>query len=751
VNTNSEISYVWHYVSSFARGFFTAGGIVMCSAYFVSTVGAKHYSALAFNSTFFAALLYILFLSLNRRGVVVVYTGVVFMALGASLLFFRDPTHVLLLKVSASLFLVVDLIGINVVSTGLQLRVNPLIFGQIYQKIVSFELVGRVASAALVSWLGSHYELSQICPFLWLLIAGHLFCFLKTDFFQSNTITLPATPILSSQPTEIGVQAEKSELSPLERLFQNLKESIGFIFSNPVVKGALIALIWSRVAKFLVDYVYFQVITEQATSANKIGLIESMISTGGIFLTLIFQLTLGKRILSRLSLSGLLGFLPFGVLLLASMIFIVKPYALTILLVVFFQCSFRVIHFPAIRQCLLPVPKRLSAPLFSLVILLSLITSVLTSGVANQLKNIFGISEFLIILIIISGLLFLILSNLDSYYVWNFWNFYRESTTEKWSDFKWSDQPTLFDTSSVLAQQEPKDEHKPSFGSRNKVLQAYRQAHDSEGLKLAVLEHQGAFDSDRVADVVYAIDAALAIGMPQMLNRLKAMTEHPLEIVRHRAQRILTVSENMKTLEAYKFSLNTQRKIRSFLLNHTQNEGQKLKQFFKLDKSITSEWIEAFSLCRDSFSESYVLDCMITDNYQKNFVLFLDGLYGCSYQETLARRNLIKCLRASSHRALLHDYLLAKFKQLESTNFNIWTAREIKNSIVNKDFQNFLHTLFVDAWINVKDEKLAPVLDTIGELEKLSDQDLEILISVHLENLKSSRYFELWRRMLLKS
>lgn len=705
---------------------------------FVQEFGSKRYSTLVFHSLLISTALYFLFMSLGQRKTTILYATLIGGIWLAATGLWVSPQSAALIQPIAALFLVVDIIGINVVTASLQSRTSPIVFRKVYQKIMSFELVGRIAAAACLAYFGAKGQLRDSVPWILGALLVHLGILARCE---QN-----ASPI----------ETATTEAPSFRSAMQQLRSCFAFLFSNPLVKVALVTLIWARIAKFLVDFVYYQMLAAKMVTADKIGAFESLLATAGILITLLFQFSLGRTLHSRFSISVLFGVLPAGILSLGAVLLFFPSFWPAVALLIFFQVVFRVIHFPTIRQCLLPVPRKLSHSLFSAVILISLASSILISGLVSSLKSHWGIPEFTLALLAASATLFFFLTDLDSFYVWNFWSYYRETREGDAEPFHWADQPTsggLLHRGPLnyLPENEDVSAQPSSLDATGNLLQEYRLAGDSRSLKLLVRKHRALLSSKNPSEVIAGLSAAAAIRLPALRQTVESFVDHPTEAIRAHARILVETERTIASLPLQGHRLSGQRKIQRVLLEAVGNDRASragLERILGLKTSRAEAWLASLDSIRNNSLATQFLIQAADRSHDLSLQLWLDALLSRPFSETAHIRQALLCLRRSEDRKRVQARITEMVKVLEGRQFQLRAPDRGREAHEPSSLDLFLHTLFLEERSLPGGRESRRVLETIGELGLLQDPDLSILTALHLEFLKKSRYHNTWKRIL---
>src|SRR5579883_473983 len=222
-----------HFFSALCRSAFTNTSLIFVSSVFVKSVGGKNYSQLFFFASLASILYYIHFALRGDKEAYVVYKIVIALALIASIFCFLEPRWALLEPYNqASLYffavcvIVLDLIGTTLGPVILQLSVNPAIFKEVYQKIVTAELVARIAAAAFIWVLSINHWLVFWYPVGWLTLIIHFFLFNVT--------------VVRLRYAEREAKTRPSEPQSSKDVVKNVGKAVKFIFSNSMVRMAMV-------------------------------------------------------------------------------------------------------------------------------------------------------------------------------------------------------------------------------------------------------------------------------------------------------------------------------------------------------------------------------------------------------------------------------------------------------------------------------------------------------------------------------
>ena len=417
-----------HFLSALCRTTFTSLSLIFVNSVFVKVVGGKNYSPLFFFASLASVVYYFFFALVGDKKAFGVYKIVIALTLTASILCFSEqrlpalePYNKAILYFFAISVVLVDLLGTTLGPVILQMSVNPAIFREVYQKIVTADLVARISAAGLIWFLSINHWLEFWYPFGWVALSVHFF------LFNTTVVRLR----LVEQKSTI-----KKDDSPV---LKKIEKGIKFIYSNDMVRVAMLIMIWSQVTKFVVEYVFYQAADTGLSSARQIAIFVSGTTMVAIILSLVLQPIVGKRVTSRLQLSTLFSFQPLNILILAGIALVMPPFWPVVSLLVTYNVINRCVHLPVSRQCLVPVPRSQRATIVSLICICMSTATMLISGIMTGMRESLHFQDFLVVLLILGSGIFFLITGLDSYYIRNLWSFFREARSGRWQDEQMED------------------------------------------------------------------------------------------------------------------------------------------------------------------------------------------------------------------------------------------------------------------------------------------------------------------------
>lgn len=729
-----------HFFSALCRSVFTNASLIFANSVFVKTVGGKSYSQLFFFASLASVIYYTYFAIRGEKEAFGVYKAVICLTLLASLLCFLEqfwivlePYNNALLYFFAVSVMVVDLIGTTLGPVILQLSVNPAIFREVYQKIVTAELLARISAASIVWLLSSNHWLTFCYPLGWVLLAIHMVLFNVTVFRLRR------------------VERKTKGRQDDQKIRRKIRKSLKFIFGNPMVRVALFIMIWTHVTKFVVECLFYQVADTRFSSARQIASFVSITTMTMIILSLIVQHLVGKRLTERLQLSTLFSFQPVNILVLGSIALIVPPFWPLVLLMVTYNIINRSIQLPVSRQCLVPVPRNQRSTIVSLICILMSTATMVASGGMAILKESLHLQDFLVILLVLGASIFLLITGLDSYYIRNLWSFFREARSGHWQD-----QPVQENFSSLELESAGTIEAPPTFKptvdlKSHKILETYAISFDQTELAITTSKHRLLLRSGQSHLVLLGLRICFITGFPWFSQSLTRSLSHENAQVREFARLALQVNSELGGLEGY--SSVFRRRIKGLALEFLEELSSshyvsKLHSLIKLaDREAAELMVAALSDRRFTDLRDLLFDCIASDGSRVSVKPVVDHMYQSDYEDGHHYRELLQKMAFSRNSQEILTTVEANLAMLKKEQLALWSEppHQERNTA---QLQRFMHTLFTEEYRLCPRELDHAITDTIGDFQSLSAEDSAILVDMHLEFLKRSELFKTWQTLL---
>lgn len=769
-------NYRPHFLSALSRSLFTNSSQIFINSAFVSSLGGKSYSDLFFFASMFSIFYYIFFALKGEKQAYNLYRIVLLLTLLGLGLFFVQPHVKPVLYYFGVAVVVVDLIGTNLGPIVLQASVNPTIFREIFQKIVSYELYARITAAALI-WIFSQFHLS-----IWYYLIGCASLTAHLTLFSSAVQRVGSSSNTSARNASAGSATESTRGSTTDSAagsatesaagsvteskagsatlsaekhsyIDSIKKSLRFIMSNPLARVALTVMVWTHVTKFLVEYLFYQVTASEYIQANKIASFVSIITMSMIMLSLLVQKAVGKKLTEHWQLSSLFSCQPINILLLGGLALLVKPFWPLVILMLSYQCINRSIQLPVSRQCLVPVPRSQRAAIASLFSLIMAIAAVVTSGIMSALKGYLHLQDFLLMLLFLSGILFFLITRLDAYYIRNLWSFYREARSGTWTDQPFNEglvaeelslqklEKTTSSTSNTL------DEQSIS------ILDTYAKSFDKDSLQKVTQEHKQTLRKPGSAAALSAMRLAFTTDFPWFRNLFFKALTHKDPTIRTFADRVQII--NTGFVEMSEFSAVFRKRIKILALELLESESQDSQDTFQRLKAIpksnnhkaADSLVGVLSDARFTSIRPAVFACVLPEAHEFSLRPIVDEMYARTYSAARQHRELLAQLDFGKLNSELVLAIDSNLSAIERAGFSLMpdSANSQNNQV---ELQHFMHTLFLEEYRLAKHGLDKSFTDSISEFESLSSDEAALLIDMHLEYLKSSPLFGKWKQVM---
>ncbi|MBK9143089.1 MAG: hypothetical protein IPM23_11370 [Candidatus Melainabacteria bacterium] len=729
-----------HFFSALCRSIFTNASLIFANSVFVKSAGAENYSRLFFFASLATLVYYIFFALRGDKQAFSVYKTVIWITLTVSVLCCLEPFwpplepfNIPLLYLFAVSVIVLDLIGTTVGPVVLQLSVNPAIFREVYQKIVTAELLARISAAGLIWLLSSYHLLTYWYPAGWVALMIHFALFNVMLYRLKN------------------VEKESGHQRSVSHDFASaVGKSLRFIFSNPMVRIAMIIMMWGQVSKFVIDFLFFQVADANFSSARKIAAFMSCTTMIMIVLSLAAQHLLGKRLTGRLQLSTLFSIQPVNMLILASAALLAQPFWPVVLLLVTFNIVNRSINLPVSRQCLVPIPRDLRSTIVSLICIALSISTLIASGALAALKGVLHLQDTLVLLLVLGGSIFFLITGMDSFYIRNLWSFYRETRSGHWQEEPVSESlsEAELDSAGVV---EDLSRQLSDLKSHD-VLDVYAVSHDRDELADATGKHRRMLGSADAGVVLNGLRICFAAGFPWFAPVYRRFLSHPSLPVRDFAGLAIRVQSEYAGLTGY--SSVFARRLKSLALELLEQDpggatAERLKTLLLLpDHNEAEAMAAALSDPRFGNLRPVLLDCIVEDGSRLSIDPLLDLMINSSYTCAARVRMLLEELPFARSGPELESFVERNLACMSRDEIALpaSVSDELRDAGM---FELFLHVLFADEFRLCYGETDRVLTDTIGEFASLPAEDMAMLVDMHLEFLKRSAYFKAWRDLMI--
>lgn len=731
----STAKFKAHYFSALARSLFTNSSQIFINSVFVNTLGGKSYSDLFFFASLFTIVYYVYFAVRGERQAYWLYKTVLILSFIGLLLFFFQPLSKPVLYYFAVAVVVVDLIGTNLGPIVLQASVNPAIFRELFQRIVSVELVARISAAGFVCLL-SQFHLPQ-CYFA---LAA---CTLIAHF------TLFGSALGQIRDT---AKATDGQNQSAFSFFDSIKSSLHFILSNSLARIALTIMVWTHVTKFLVEYLFYQVTASHFPTAPQIASFVSATTMTMILSSLIIQRLIGKKLSERLQLSTLFSIQPVNILLLGSAALLFPPFWLLVMLMVTYQCINRSIQLPVSRQCLLPVPRAQRGSIASLISLFMAVAALATSGAMSALKGTLGLHDFLLVLLFLSTVLFFLITRMDAFYIRNLWSFYREGRSGVWSEQPFASELCAADLPALQTDFDSQEKQTKVDLQTNSILQAYAGSYNRSALDRAAAEHLSLLNAAKTQSALLGMRIAFVSGFPwfrQLFGCGQSAEDPAIRMLAINVCKVNACFCNMQDYSSY-----FRRQIKALALDYVESESSN-GNFSKLQNVLLlSDHDAAERLVRSLRSSScptvreLLLSCVDAEKKSVNLKPLIEAMAERPYVDTVPFREILANLSESKNNADLLTTIRSDICCLKEAKFSLWSEGE--KFATRHSLQKFMHALFLDEYRLSRHGMDGIFSNTISELAVLSKEEGLLLADMHLEYLKTSELFADWVSLIHK-
>ncbi|MDZ4836241.1 MAG: hypothetical protein SGJ27_20880 [Candidatus Melainabacteria bacterium] len=714
--------------------------IIFVNSVFVKVVGGKNYSQLFFFASLASVVYYFGFALLGDKKAFRVYKVVIVTTLIASILCFMEqrvsalePYNKAILYFFAISVVLVDLLGTTLGPVILQMSVNPAIFREVYQKIVTADLVARISAAALIWFLSMNHWLEYWYPFGWAALSVHFFLF--------------STTVVRLRHVESNSTITKDD-SPVP---EKIKKGIKFIISNDMVRVAMLIMIWSQVTKFVVEYVFYQAADTGLSSARQIAIFVSSTTMVAIVLALVLQPIVGKKITRSMQLSTLFSFQPLNCLIFAGIALVLPPFWPVVVLLVTYNVINRCIHLPVSRQCLVPVPRSQRATIVSLICICMSTATMLLSGTMTVMKEVLHFQDFLVVLLVLGSGIFFLITGLDSYYIRNLWSFFREARSGRWQDEQIEDSLSVVELDVSDDVETPGEMKATADIKSHPILESYATSFDKDSLSEVTDQHRALLKSKDSQLALTGLRICFVTGFPWFSSLTERSSRHSDPAVREFAKLAAKVNSEFSGINGY--SSVFVRRIKGLALEFYEDANQsinvgKLKRLLAYtDRSVADSIVGALSDSKFKNVRQLILSCITDGGDRVSLAPLLSKMYESNYESANQIRELLQRLPFGKQSPDLRTVIEENLSTLHKEKL----ALHAPSDNVERDaaeLQRFMHTLFAEEYRLSPHDLDRALTDTIQEFPAIPAEDRAMLVDMHLEFLKRSEKFRSWQALM---
>jgi hypothetical protein len=640
--------------------------------------------------------------------------------------------NVLLMYVFVISVMTVDLIGLTLGPIVLQRSVNPVVFRQVFQNIVTMEVVARIGAAIIVWVFSQVHGMIFVYPVTWLLLVAHYVLF---------GITLWRMRV-----SELSV---KHVAEPAGSARTKVAHALRFMFANPLVRVAMTVMLWSTATKFIVEYLFYQAADQMYESARQLALFISVTSIVIYVLSFLMNHFISGKVKARLQLSTLLSIQPVNLVLLVGLTLLFPPFWPLVLLNVTYNIVHWSIQLPMSRQCLIPVPRKQRGTIVSLISILVSFTTMSVSGGISLLKGHLQMQELLALLLFLGAGILFVTFGLDSFYIRNLWSFLRESTSGTWEN-----EPQLQSLSPAaeLGGMEVVDtaDSAPELGDDLKaspIMEAYAFSHDKEKLRAASIDHRRMLDSRQSDSVIGGLKICFATGFPWFARSLSQAAASADGEVRAFAQTAAKLNRELSQLNDYSSVFRRKIKVASIeLIEADSNERNytTLKSLLNVSNHGDAEsFMAAYADPQYSELRTILLNCIVDQGKRLSITPIAQLMCEREYKESASIRDLLGVLPFGKQSTELRSFIHDNLSQLQGDQFSL-----SGNPGAGDGMRKFMHTLFLEVYRLSAGAFDTAIVESISDLPNVSQEDRSIFTDMHLSFLKRSDLRSLWQQLM---
>lgn len=742
-----SVTYKTHFFSALCRGIFTNSCWIFGTSLLVKVVGSKSFPQLYFYASLLSLIYYIYFAMRGHKGQEPynVYRLALLLALITSAGCFAEPFCAFLQPFNEPLLflfvvsvMTVDLIGTTVGPIVLQQSVNPAIFRQVYQTIVTSEGLARVAAAALVWLLSQGHLLACLYPIAWLMLILHFILF-------GVTIWRMRVSELRTRARSGG--SDSTDTTP--GAFDNVSASLRFLMGNPLVRIATIIMVWSIITKFVIEYLFYQVADTSFPSARQIASFVSVLTMTIYILSLVVHHLITRRLTSKLQLSTLLSIQPINIVVLGALALLLPPFWPMVLLMVTYNIIHRSVQLPMSRQCLVPVPRKQRGTIVSLISMIIAVATITISGSLAALKGTLHLQDVLVMLLLLGSAIFFVVTGLDSYYIRNLWSFLKEVRSGSWEEEPQSENLSFAELECEDAIGSASMAAANADLRSHPILETYAFSFDRKSLAVATGEHRRLLDSTSPEFLVPGLRVSLIAGFPWFAPVMARATEHGDGRVRQFARHAMEINKTFApSLEMSRHSSVFRRRIKAVAIDMLEdapegNDIALLERLSKFGEAESAEEIVAVLADRQFAAlKNLILECACGDGGGLSVRPIIDRMFELDYQSAENCRELLKRLPFGKSTKEVRAAIEVKLSSMSS---KVLALSRKDSDTPNPQLRIFLHTLFLEEYRLSPRESDGALMDSVSEFEFLSQDERGIFLDMHLSFLKKSEFFKYWQ------
>lgn len=730
-----SITYKTHFFSALCRSIYTNSCWIFGTSLFVKVVGSKGYSKLYFFASVLALLYYVYFAIRGQkdREPYTVYKTALILSLLASAGCFLEPFSAFLVPYNELLIylfvvsvMTVDLIGTTLGPIVLQSSVNPAIFRRVYQQIVTSEVIARIAAAALVWILSQGHLLTVLYPIAWSMLILHFILFGIT--------------VWRMRVSGLKDRAQRDSAYPV---IENLNSSVRFLLANPLVRVAMIMMVWAVLTKFLLEYVVYQAADARFHSARQVASFLSATTLVIYMLSLFVHHFVSRKLTARLQLSTLMCIQPVNIVVLGGLALVSPPFWPLVLLMVTYNIIHRSIQLPMTRQCLVPVPRHQRGTIVSLISLIVSVVTIITTGTMAMLNRSLNLSDFVIMLVVLGSAIFFVITGLDSFYIRNLFSYFRETTSGTWEA-----EPQSESLSSAELESEAELGEAASSGisdlKSQPVIETYAFSQDRDKLSGATREHKHMLHSTNPDLRIQGLRICFIAGFPWFQAVLTQAAAHDDPKIRRFAQNALAVNKSFPHVEAHPSAFRRRIKAVAMELVERGESERQMRALENLSKLADREGAEqVVSALTDSrFKELRTLLLSLIDEDGLTVMPIVNRMFDSDYESARPYRALFQHLSFSKTNADLRALIDTNLCRLKRGDLFSPNGGETQ-------LERFMHTLFLEEYRLSARDLDGALIDTIADFKLLAPEEREVLIDMHLSFLKRSEQFPVWQSLML--
>jgi hypothetical protein len=378
-------------LNTFFRVFAQTFATIYLSALFILQIGQENWPSISLYAQIFSMAFIFSTTFVKTQSAYLIHKNIIFLELLSLAFFTYFPQNSALLTMMVVMTFVVDIIGEITATSVISQCMSSLSYKANSPRIVaSSTMAATMASLAVIAvkTYGNQYIFSGV---LAVFLVGHLI------FFH-----------LMGKKPRLNITLEK--LVPENfHFFKKIKDTFYYCINGPLIILIFGLFIWAQMAKFLSDWLYISTASVVFKTSESLSVFLSISNICLMFIILIFQKFLAKKIMAKFTPSLIIGIIPITFVILSMLGVLFKMPAIGIVFNLFFLFTLKTLHLPSLQITLHSLDPRFKPKVILMMnFCISFCLLILTAAMRG-LKGHFN-NNLLYISLMIMGIIGIILS-----------------------------------------------------------------------------------------------------------------------------------------------------------------------------------------------------------------------------------------------------------------------------------------------------------------------------------------------------